>query len=163
MILYMLHETMAAAGVPANRVDRARKIRRKDTTFRQTTGNIAAIDFGTKNCSLAYVTVNDPRALDLLGGTLPKLPLNDTYSRVPTVVLLNAGGRTEQLGHFARSAYLNLDDREKKMVAYFDKLKMNLARDAVSARVIYCHRAGVSECDVESECSAARVKNRIFE
>ena len=121
-----------------NGVERASKIRREETTFRQTTGNIAAIDFGTKNCSLAYVTVNDPRALDLLGGTLPKLPLNETFSRVPTVVLLSAGGRTEQLGYFARTAYLNLDDREKRMVSYFDKLKMNLSRDVVSALVICC-------------------------
>ena len=41
-----------------NGVNRAKKIPRKDTRFRKSSGNIAAIDFGTKNCSLACTCVH---------------------------------------------------------------------------------------------------------
>ena len=91
--------------------------------------NIAAIDFGTKNCSLAYITKND--RLELTQG-VPKLPLNGTYLRVPTAILFNQEGQVEAFGHDARTLYGNLEDYERECYFYFEEIKMNLRRDQVS-------------------------------
>ena len=114
-----------------NGVHRAKKMLRKDTGFRKSSGNIAAIDFGTKNCSLAYVTERD--ALELIRGGLPKLPLNGTRLRVPTAVLLNADDKVEAFGTDARTMYRNMEDEEKRAAAFFEGIKMNLQRDQVRA------------------------------
>ena len=98
-------------------------------SFRQTSGNIAAIDFGTKNCSLAYVTGND--AVRAPGDGLNKLPLNGTNCRVPTAILLNEEKEVKAFGHDARAYYANLEARERENMYYFDGIKINLQGDRV--------------------------------
>ena len=107
---------------------RAKRVPRKISRSRKPSKNIAAIDFGTKNCSLAFITEND--RLEITRG-VPKLPLNGTYLRVPTVILFNPSGQVEAFGHDARTLYTNLDDEEREQFIYFEEIKMNLQKDKV--------------------------------
>ena len=107
---------------------RALRVPRKTSRLREPSKNIAAIDFGTKNCSLAYVTESDK--LEITRG-IPKLPLNGTYLRVPTVVLFNTHGQVEAFGHDARTLYANLEDSDREEHVYFEEIKMNLLHDQV--------------------------------
>ena len=118
---------MSADRTP-NGAIRAKRVPRRKSRFRKPSRNIAAIDFGTKNCSLAYITEND--RLELTQG-VPKLPLNGTYLRVPTAILLNHEGQIEAFGHDARTLYGNLEDHEQESYFYFEEIKMNLLRDQV--------------------------------
>ena len=116
-----------------NGTTRAKCIPRKTSRLRKQSRNIVAIDFGTKNCSLAFITENDQ--LEITRG-IPKLPLNGTYLRVPTVVLFNPSGEVESFGHDARTLYTNLEDQEREEYAYFEEIKMNLHHDKVSSYLI---------------------------
>ena len=106
---------------------------RKSSGFRRSPRNIAAIDFGTKNCSLAYITEND--TIELTQG-VPKLPLNGMYLRVPTAILLNVQGEVVAFGNDARTLYGNLEDHERESYFYFEEVKMNLQRDQVCACLV---------------------------
>ena len=125
-----------------NGVTRARRIPRKAVGFRKTSGNIAAIDFGTKNCSLAYVTGRDE--LLIPGEALSKLPLNGTYSRVPTAILLNAAKDVEAFGYDARLRYANLEPHERRTMYYFDGIKISLQRDKVSRKPSFVNLSACS-------------------
>ena len=111
-----------------NGAKRAKKVPRAKCDFRKPSKNIAAIDFGTRNCSLAYITEHDHLELTL---GVPKLPLNGTFLRVPTAILLNSSGEIETFGHDARTVYGNLEDYERESYFYFEEIKMNLHRDQV--------------------------------
>ena len=110
---------------------RARRIPREKSRVHKATKNIVAIDFGTKNCSVAYITENDQ--LEITSG-IPKLPLNGSYLRVPTAVLFTPEGMVESFGNDARALYLNLDDAEREQYIYFEEIKMNLHKDQVSSQ-----------------------------
>ena len=114
----------------SNGVERARVVRRKDVSFRKTSGNIAAIDFGTKNCSLAYVLGGK-----LGGDAVNKLSLNGTNKRVPTAILLNKDREVVQFGQDARTRYADLDADERDNMYYFDSIKVNLQQDKVSPQL----------------------------
>lgn len=115
-----------AAKRDPNGTIRAKCIPRKTSQLKNRSNNIVAIDFGTKNCSLAFITENDK--LEITRG-IPKLPLNGTYLRVPTVILFDPNGQVESFGHDARTLYANLEDQER--YAYFEEIKMNLHHDKV--------------------------------
>lgn len=116
------------AKIDPNGTTRAKCIPRKTSRLKKRSNNIVAIDFGTKNCSLAFITENDK--LEITRG-IPKLPLNGTYLRVPTVVMFNPNGQVESFGHDARTLYANLEDQEREKYAYFEEIKMNLHHDEV--------------------------------
>ena len=100
----------------------AKRVPRTESGFRVHSGNIAAIDFGTTNCSVAYTT----------GGTDPQLlTLRGTYNRVPTAILFKPDGSFDSFGHDACSEYLNLDDEDRLKYAYFEQIKMTLQHDEV--------------------------------
>ena len=105
----------------------AKAVPRKESGFREQSGNIAAIDFGTTNCSVAYTTVGSGSEE---GPVI--LTLNETYYRVPTAILFNPDGTINSFGYDARSEYLDLDDEERLDYAYFEQIKMNLQHDMVS-------------------------------
>ena len=111
-----------------NGTTRAQKVPRKKSRLDKKSKNIVAIDFGTKNCSLAYITRNDQ--LEITRG-IPKLPLNGSYLRVPTAILFTPEGKVESFGSDARMLYLNLDDNEREDFVYFEEIKMNLHKDQV--------------------------------
>ena len=128
---------------------RAKCVPRKASRLRKLSKNIAAIDFGTKNCSLSYITENDK--LEITRG-IPKLPLNGTYLRVPTVILFNPTGQVEAFGHDARTLYSNLDDQEREAYIYFEEIKMNLHRDQVSLMCLTMHKGPNHFCYEIQNC-----------
>ena len=103
----------------------AKRVRRKESGFRKDTENIAAIDFGTTNCSVAYTTVENKQEGPL------RLTLNTAYYRVPTAILFKPDGSIDSFGHDARAEYLNLDDDERLEHADFEQFKMTLQHDKV--------------------------------
>ena len=115
--------------VDPNGTIRAKCIPRKNSRLGKPAKNIVAIDFGTKNCSVAFITENDK--LEITRG-VPKLPLNGTYLRVPTLVLFNPTGQLEAFGHDARTLYANLEDEKREHYAYFEEIKMNLHQKVCS-------------------------------
>ena len=113
----------------SNGCEVAKRVPRKKSGFRVHSGNIAAIDFGTTNCSVAYITVGSgseegPR----------RLPLNTTYHRVPTAILFKPDGSIDSFGYDARAEYLNLANEDRLDYAYFEQIKMNLQHDKVLIR-----------------------------
>ena len=109
----------------------AKHIPRMRSGFRVPSGNIAAIDFGTTNCSVAYTIV----------GSRPEGPqrllLNDTHCHVPTAILFMPDGSIHSFGYKARAMYLNLVDFMWLKCAYFEQIKMTLQHDEVLTLLAY--------------------------
>ena len=103
----------------------AKRVPRTESSFRKDTENIAAIDFGTTNCSVAHTTGRNKQEGPL------RLTLNTAYYRVPTAILFKPDGSIDSFGHDARAEYLNLDDDERLEYAYFEQIKMTLQHDKV--------------------------------
>ena len=110
----------------SNGCEKAKPIPRKGSSFREPSANIAAIDFGTTNCSVAYTIIGSSRE----EGTRI-LPLNTTYYRVPTAILFKKDGSILSFGYDARTQYLDLDDEDRLEHAYFEQIKMTLQHDEV--------------------------------
>lgn len=127
--------TKADVKVEHNGVKRAKKVPRKGSRTFQRSKNIAAIDFGTKNCSLAYITENDTTSILKTG--VPKLPLNGTFLRVPTAILFNPEGHVLAFGHDARTLYGNLQNMEYSQYFYFEEIKMKLHHEQVNYNRLY--------------------------
>ena len=119
--------TIGATRKTSNGCEVAKPVPRREVGFRVPSGNIAAIDFGTTNCSLAYVTVGDS-----FEEGPKRLPLNTTFYRVPTAILFTSDGAIDSFGYDARQQYLNLDDDDRLDHAYFEQIKMDLQHDEVS-------------------------------
>lgn len=99
--------------------------------------NVAAIDFGTTHCSIAYTTA----AAD----ETSSLKLNDYYTRVPTAILFKKGKEIshdgsgvgvectiDSFGYNAQDKYQRLKRRENANYLYFERMKMRLQHDKVS-------------------------------
>ena len=104
----------------------ALRVPRKDAGCRQPSNSIAAIDFGTTNCSVAYIL---PGEMTEQGPNM--LPFDGTIYRVPTAILFNKDGVVEAFGVTARKTYRNLEDVERIECAYFEQVKMDLQHDEV--------------------------------
>ena len=93
-------------------------------------GNIAAIDFGTTYCSLAYTTEGDPNANCIKP---------DGYnSRVPTAILLKKKDTADSSASipcaiiaFGSQANFHLRAKDADKHLYFERMKMNLQHDPV--------------------------------
>ena len=85
---------------------------------RRSSRNIAAIDFGTKNCSVVYITTDGVREGP------QRLPLNTACYRVPTAILFKPDGTIDSFGYEAHAEYLNLNDEERLEFAYFERIKV---------------------------------------
>ena len=103
----------------------AKAIDKKHSAFAETTGNIAAIDFGTANCSIAYCTTDDEEM------TLLKLSGQDGNVRVPTILLVNEEGKPIEFGAGAIRQYKNLDPNQKMKYHLFERIKLELRPDEV--------------------------------
>ena len=99
-------------------VEESRKNRTKNV------GNIAAIDFGTSSCSVAYWIKGDETGVRLL-----RLSADDV--RVPTEVLIDANGKVKEFGKNARRKYAQLSKEKKKDHHFFHDIKMMLQHDKV--------------------------------
>ena len=87
-------------------------------------GTIAAIDFGTMSCSVAYCTENDQ--------AIQNLEINPASSRVPTALLLKKKGdnkyAVEYFGDIAQEAVLAFghDELISHSYMYFEFFKMQI-------------------------------------
>lgn len=90
----------------------------------KSTGNIAAIDFGTSSCSVAYWIKGDETGVRLL-----RLSADDV--RVPTAVLMDSDGKVKEFGKNARRKYAQLPKERKKHHYFFNDIKMILQHDKV--------------------------------
>ena len=103
--------------------------------------NIAAIDFGTTHCSLAYTTESSDNIASLI--------LNEVFPRVPTAILLYKEGfeisgnenkgircKVQAFGFNAQTQYqrIRLNDRSKYV--YFERMKMRLQHDQVYTNIL---------------------------
>ena len=100
--------------------------------------NVAAIDFGTTYCSIAYATA----AAD----EISSLKLNEYYFRVPTAILLKKGkgisrdGTSvgveciiDSFGNIAQDKYQRLRHCDNENYLYFERMKLRLQHDRVSS------------------------------
>ena len=108
-------------------LSRSEKIKRVDSGFRTTQGNIAAIDFGTTFCTLAYTTFGDAE--------VNTLKLDGIHQRVPNAVLVEKGERecrVVDFGYRAQETYSKMRSGDRVNHIYFERMKMILERDEVS-------------------------------
>ena len=103
----------------------AEAIDRMHSAFSATTRNIAAIDFGTTNCSLAYCTTEDE------GMELLKLTTQEGQVRIPTILLVNEEGEPIDFGYGAIHQYQRLDPSEQMRYHLFERIKLALGPDEV--------------------------------
>ena len=106
---------------------------RAEATKRKINGNVAAIDFGSTYCSIAYT----------IEGTddIYSLALNEYYPRVPTAILLyrekddddkRIGVSIKSFGYNAQENYQTIKAADRSKVIYFERMKMNLQHDQVT-------------------------------
>ena len=121
------------------------------TRFRKTSGNIAAIDFGTTFCSLAYATEVNPDE-DLTNVDVNTVPLDNSRSRrVPTAILLRKAPTSTptdredgdkrvlktccyevvSFGSEAVKQCNTLSATKRSEYLYFERFKMTLQNDEV--------------------------------
>ena len=140
---------------------KAERISRKDlqkkypdaSRFRKTDGNIAAIDFGTTFCSLAFTTEGDTSAAKGdTGAMISTLRLGGSVhgylARVPTAILLkkstSASSRDDLLpisrtcdydvvafGYEAMQMLCSVRPSQRAEYLYFERFKMTLQQDEV--------------------------------
>ena len=107
-----------------NGVYRTRKIPRSKAGFRPASEYLAAIDFGTTYCSVAYILKGSK---DIL-----KLPLDGPRTRVPNAILIEKKNSTvTAFGYRAQDQFSQLKKRQDKFI-YFERMKMILYRTPVS-------------------------------
>ena len=109
----------------SNGVKVAETIDRNDSAFLATTGNIAAIDFGTANCSLAYCTTKDKEMRML------KLSSQEGQVRVPTILLVNEKGEPIKFGKRAIHEYDRFDSIQRVNHHLFERIKLALGPNEV--------------------------------
>ena len=106
-----------------NGVSKTRKVPRSEASFRPASGYVAAIDFGTTFCSLAYTLQGNTEIL--------KLPLDGPHTRVPNAILIKKESNTvAAFGYRAQNQFCQLKKQEKCI--YFERMKMILYRSKVS-------------------------------
>ena len=105
--------------------------------------NVAAIDFGTTHCSLAYTTENSEAIVTLF--------LNEIFPRVPTAILLckesdkvttngerlGINCKVHAFGRNAQAQYQRIRPGDRKKYIYFERMKMQLQHDQV--KLYPCH------------------------
>lgn len=119
----------------------AKCVPRKEAGCRSPSNNIAAIDFGTTNCSVAYIISENGSEQT---HTIPPemLAFDSNITRVPTAILFNPEGTVEAFGINARKCYSNrvkADGAGGLMWAYFDEIKMHLQHDEVLTACNYIY------------------------
>ena len=87
---------------------------------------VATIDFGTTQCSVAYLLRPDlkrnPSEVDPTVLTLD----NAGHKRVPSCILFDAKGNTIAFGHEARNQYDELKPKRMPQHHYFEHVKKDL-------------------------------------
>ena len=111
-----------------NGVTKARKVLRSGAGFREVPKYIAAIDFGTTFCSLAYTLKGSD--------DIVKLPLDGPRTRVPNAILIERKNATvAAFGYRAQDQFTRL--KEKERYIYFQRMKMILYHKKVSLFLLH--------------------------
>ena len=98
---------------------------RSEAGFRPASGYVAAIDFGTTYCSVAY-TLHGSREI-------MQLPLSGSFTRVPNAVLIERVTNTVvAFGYRAREYFSRLPKEQENKYIYFERMKMMLYPTPVS-------------------------------
>lgn len=108
---------------------RAEKVTR-DVSSTKCSGNVAAIDFGTSSCSLAFSTSNDPEKV----GNFP-FGLDYECRELTAILFSKHGGgkvKVESFGKSAQDQYSCLPNTDVENYTYFECFKMELQRTNVS-------------------------------
>lgn len=105
---------------------------RSSQQFRPKPQNIAAIDFGTTHCSVAYqLNVTHVSAED--NPIILKLDQNVSQSvRVPSCILFDRDGNRLSFGWEARDDYSGMDSDQRPEHIYMEHIKMKLHLEEVS-------------------------------
>jgi len=103
----------------SNGCEVARRVRKEKTGFRLQSGNIAAIDFGNTYLCVAYTTAT---TVGMRSEDPQRLILNRMHYHIPTTILFKPDGSIDSVGYDARAEYLNLDDKERLIYAYFEEI-----------------------------------------
>ena len=148
----LMSQSMGDDWYKAERISR-RKLEEKYPTacrFRKTDGNIAAIDFGTTFCSLAFATVGNPELIvDMERVEINTMQLNKYHPRVPTAILLKEAKSADRdseddpvsktceyevvaFGYEAVKRHSALKPIERSEYLYFERFKMTLQQDEVT-------------------------------
>lgn len=120
--------------------------------FRTRPQNVAAIDFGTANCSLMYLlSVNKMK--DPAGVEPVRLKL-DGHFRVPNCALFDRKGKMIAFGLYAQRLYYKSTKRQDlKDVFFFQRIKMQLQHDKVSKLLYYTLKfASCSYACIYADC-----------
>ena len=114
-----------------NGVSKTCKIPKSEAGFRPASGYVAAIDFGTTYCSVAY-TLHGSN--DIL-----KLPLDGPHTRVPSAILIEReSNAVAAFGYRAQDKFSHLKKHHEKYI-YFERMKMILYRKQVSQVARYSY------------------------
>ena len=101
--------------------------------FRLASDFVAAIDFGTTYCSVAYTLKQDSKEI-------LKLQMDGQHTRVPNAVLVEKRTKTvEAFGYRAKTMFSQMKQNREKYI-YFERMKMILYRKPVS---LYYKHVGV--------------------
>ena len=107
-----------------NGASKARKIPRSDADFRRSSPYVAAIDFRSTYCSVAYALEGEKEII--------KLPLDGPNTRVPNSILIEKKSSTvDAFGHGAQHRFSQLKEQQENYLL-FEKIKMILYRSQVS-------------------------------
>ena len=121
---------------PSNGCTAAKRVPRNEARCRPPSNCIAAIDFGTSNCSVAYIL---PGETPEKGPNLLAFQGTATIYRVPTAILFNKDGAVRAFGDPARKIYRNLKVDEMQHYAFFEQIKMDLQHDEVRPDPVLCY------------------------
>lgn len=112
---------------------RAKKIIQLDGKLPKTNGNIAAIDFGTSQMSVAYTLMGESVIHNLKFGV-------DVNLRIPSVILLRkrADGiiEVEAIGTDAQTRFIAMKSKQHSNYIYFDKVKIQMKREKVQSKFL---------------------------
>ena len=190
LLLGLLMNRSSGDWYKADRISRAELKDKYPTAcrFSKTDGNIAAIDFGTTFCSLAFVTVDSTTvAADNLNSVeINTIPLNKVYPRVPTAILLkekpgshDAGCNEDdpvpktcdfdvvEFGYDAVTKHCMLKPTELSKYLYFERFKMTLQQDEVcmknkSASFYECSLMLCTDCAQKHDYQVIRWQGVLF-
>ena len=98
------------------------RVSRSDAGFRQASGYVAAIDFGTTYCSVAYTLQGSKEIL--------KIPLDGTHTRVPNSILIERKSKKVSAFGF-RAQHRFAQTKKKEEYILFERMKMILYRTEV--------------------------------
>jgi len=117
----------------SNGAEVARRIPREQAKFLARSRNVAAIDFGTTNCSIAYLTEADSPEQEP-----HRLLLNGTYERVPTAILFKKMVRLcLSVTKLARTISIWTTTPVRKLTSSLNKIKMKLQQDEGENALVY--------------------------